>query len=706
MALSTFASTRVLYQQNFETATSVEETKWTFGGASISIASDNFGKFLELNQGQTNGRSAQLTWGPEIFLDADGNSVLADGVEPGTYNVKYDFSIKQGSNNQYNGAFTVFTNHAPVANQPYRNPWNPAGWWENYLFDMSQVNAEPTSYVVNAPGIETDGTWAIDYSDPTSFEAGQWYTVDLNVNTNTREVEYSVTSLAGDILASDTRTVPEADVNGDPISMYAEGIFIMVARYATIIDIDNIMVSYESEKDVATPPTIALTRVGQTADEQLNLNLRAYTITFMDGETLHVTGTDGSIEEAEYADCDGAYVYETTASGTLKAYTTFGEATSETVEIAVDCTPIVLPSVVATISSVSEGFGKTYTLTVDNSDVPLRPTIFIDYEYIDENGNKIAKEGEASGTKVTVNGKGVLKVTSLAYGYQSKSESIENDLQFATKRTYDFARMTQDEIKAAGFPSFETLNSSATSGFNNWTARKRLFYEVAGSEHENEEGTMVRDTAYPFGFIAEDNTVNVINYAVINRTDVADTATGEMFEGLTIFPDKGKLAEGSLPNIGMMYRIGLFNDQTNNTNNNIIVRDLEATDFVVVNYINNYGGNSVHPVVATDAEYFAQLGGEDAVYAAQEETVTEGEGDSAVEVGTGVYSVTHALYRVDTACTKITVFALVSGGDAVEGIEATEVAGDNWYYTIDGLRLAEPTRPGLYIHNGKKIIVK
>lgn len=43
---------------------------------------------------------------------------------------------------------------------------------------------------------------------------------------------------------------------------------------------------------------------------------------------------------------------------------------------------------------------------------------------------------------------------------------------------------------------------------------------------------------------------------------------------------------------------------------------------------------------------------------------------------------------------------------AVEGIEAEEVAGDNYYYTIDGIRLDQPNRPGLYIHNGKKIIVK
>ena len=68
MALPTFAATRVLYQQNFETATDPASIGWSYGGASISIASDEYGKFLELNQGQTNGRSAKVTWGQDIFM--------------------------------------------------------------------------------------------------------------------------------------------------------------------------------------------------------------------------------------------------------------------------------------------------------------------------------------------------------------------------------------------------------------------------------------------------------------------------------------------------------------------------------------------------------------------------------------------------------------------------------------------------------------
>lgn len=701
MALSSYASTRILYQQNFETATAAEETGWSYGGQSISVASDSFGKFLELSLGQNNGRSGQALWGQDIYL-YDGESIL----EKGTYSMKFDFAIAKGSNNQYNGCITVFTNHAPVNNQPYRNPWSPAGYWQNYIFDMSQVDKESLQYVVDGGTIETvgeDGTtsYAIDYADPSTFEEGKWYTVELEVDTNTREVEYSVTSLEGEIVKQDTRVVPENDVNGDPISMFAEGLFIMTARYQTIVDIDNLMIYLDTSYDWANEPTIALTRVGQTEDETLDLNMRAYTISFLDGETLHVVGPDGKEVSADYAECEGNYVFETSTSGVIKAWTTSGSAKSPVAEATVDCTPIILPEGVATISAVSAGYGKTYTLSVDNSNVPLRPTIFIDYEFTGVNGEKISAEGQASGCTVTVSEEGTLKITTAAFGYQSKTVSVKNDLQFETKKAWDFARLTEDEISAAlTGAAWNTLNSSDTSGFNNWTARKRLYYESTTETTEifDDEGTVIGSEpakVYPFGFIAEDNEVNVIKYAVIDRAAIAETSKGEYFDGLTIFPERGKVAEGGLPNVGMLYHIGLYNDQTTNNNNNVYVHDLDESDFVVVNYINNYGGNSNHPACATDDEYYAVLAGEDAVLKASDGTLNE---------ETGLYDIAYALYRIDTAITKITVYKQAGSG-AVEGVEAT-VAGDNYYYSIDGIRVAEPTRPGLYIHNGKKIIVK
>ncbi|MDE6479893.1 MAG: hypothetical protein K2L45_06445 [Muribaculaceae bacterium] len=706
LALSSFASTRILYQQNFETATSAEETGWSFGGASMSIASDAFGKYLELSLGQNNGRSGQVTWGQDIYLNEAGESILEDG----TYNLKFDFCIKTTSNNQYNSEITVFTNHAPIANNKYRNPWSQSAensWWQTYLFDMSQLeeaNENPV-YAINGATTELTGedgavTYGISFDETQTLSLGAWYTVELDVNTNTREVEYSVTSLEGEIVQAGTIEVPATNVNnGLDISMYAEGLFALLARYQTVYQFDNIMISFETSYEWANAPTIALTGMGQTEDEQSEPKARQYTITFLEEETLHVVGTDGQEIEVEWAECEGAYKYFTTTSGVLKAWTTVGEAKSEVVEENVECVAYVLPAADVTISSVKEGFGKTYTLTVSNADVPMRPTIFINYEFNGVNGEVVKAEEQASGCQLTVTEAGTLKVTTEAFGYEAKTIEVKNDLEFATKKVWDFARMTQEEISAAGFPAFEVLNSSATSGFNNWTARKRLYYSSATEtvESVDEEGNpiTVPATIYPFGFISEDNTTNVINYTVIDRAAIAETEKSQYFEGLTIFPDRGKVDEGGLPNVGMLYHIGLYNDQTKNNNNNIIVHDLDQNDFVVINYINNYGGNSNHPTCATDDEYYAQLAGEDAVYSVAETGVLNEE--------TGLYDVTYALYRIDTACAKITVYK--QNGDAVEAVEAVKAVDNNWY-SIDGVRVAQPTRPGLYIHNGKKIIVK
>lgn len=705
LALSSFASTRILYQQNFESCNTVEESGWSIAGGTAAIASNEYGKFLELALGQNNGRSAQVTWGQDIFMD-NGESILEEGV----YNLEFDFKIVTGSTNQYNGCLTVFTNHTPIASQPYRNPWSPAGYWQNYVFDMSQVANESYQFAVNGGTIETtadDNTksYAIDYSDPTTFEQGKYYKVVLEVNTASREVNYQVIDPANDydIVKDGVLVVPETDVDGNPINLYAEGIFIMLARYQTTYNIDNIKISTETSYEYANAPTITMTRLGMTEDEQLDVNLRAYTISFIEGETLHVIGTDGEETVVEWDECEGAYVYETTTSGTLKAYTSVGDAKSAEVEATVDCNPVVLPEVTATISSVSAGYGKTYTLSVSNADVPMRPTIFINYEFTGVNGEKLSGEDCASGEKVTVSEEGVLKLTSAAYGYQSKTITINNDLEFETKLVYDFARMTEEEIKAAGLTKVDPLRSDATSGENNWTARKRLYYNDVNSATENEDGETVYTAVYPFGYVAEDENALIERY-LCDNTGKESVDSEAYFDGLSIFPDAGKKKDG-FPNVGMLYRIGLYNNETTNSNNNVIIKNLDATDFVVVNSINNYGGNSIHPVVATAEEYYKTLAGEDAVYsvATQGTEVKEGEGEAAV--GTGVYTLTHALYRIDTAITKITIFKQAGAQSGVTGVEA-EVEGDNWYYSIDGVRMAEPTRPGIYIHNGKKIIVK
>lgn len=59
MCATSFAGTRVLYSQTFDQADDAAATGWSYGGASMTIASDDWGKFLELSLGQNNGRSVR-----------------------------------------------------------------------------------------------------------------------------------------------------------------------------------------------------------------------------------------------------------------------------------------------------------------------------------------------------------------------------------------------------------------------------------------------------------------------------------------------------------------------------------------------------------------------------------------------------------------------------------------------------------------------
>lgn len=53
---------------------------------------------------------------------------------------------------------------------------------------------------------------------------------------------------------------------------------------------------------------------------------------------------------------------------------------------------------------------------------------------------------------------------------------------------------------------------------------------------------------------------------------------------------------------------------------------------------------------------------------------------------------------------------VTNSGYETEGINditvAPEFVGNNKYYNLQGIEVADPTQPGLYIHNGKKILVK
>lgn len=685
VSLTGFASKRILFQQDFNFLFEPSETGWILN-CNAELVGTDCEKYLQLSNNGNSRRAAEVKWGEDLFFD-NGTSLLINGE----YDVTYDFCLQMSSTATHEGScFTVFTNGEPSFYSQYRT--GDGGCWEKWIFDMSQPVEKPCEFVVNsATLVETseDGTetYGIDYSNPITFVEGEWYSVSLKVNLDDRKVYYKIiSSTTGETVVSGVREVPQT-WGGENISDLAQGLYVYLSNYLARYDIDNIMVSFNAPYDYANIPTVNLCAIGGVdASGNETVYSRSYRISFIEGETLHVEGTDGSSFSAEYSECGGSYLYETTTGGILKAWTTCGTATSDIVEKDIVCSQIDVPAADVKLVSVSEGYGKTISLTCDNSSMELRPEIFMDYEYISNTGEKLFSVEEAqSGSEVTVDTPGILYVRTYSFGYGSGHSEFVNNTMYENKRVYDFARMTEEDIVAAGFPGFnQVLNSSRTYGFENWTARKRLYYNLPESY----------ERVYPFGFVSEDNTTNVIHYSVIDNASKEEQVSGTgYFDDLIVFPP----TSNGNRNVCMMQHIGLYNDQSNSpVNNYIYIYNLEETDFVVVNSISSYGANSCHPTVTTDDEYYAVLAGEDTGHSVAE----EGE-----LVGEGVYRVKHGVYRIDTAVTKITVLGETIPVK-VEELESTEVSDDEWYYSIDGIRMKNPTRPGLYIHKEKKIILK
>ncbi len=692
MLFATSASAGVsnLLKQDFESGTDPIALGWASPNLAtgMSITGDAEGNYFQFSLGQNNGRSCNWIWGSDIYNGK---------VNGGNYHMELEWCYKQGSNNQYGTQFRVVSSES--APQGNTNDLSKGNW----LFAITEVDDTRAFYVND----DTNNTFMVTI--------GEWMKISLDVDINARTVAYTVSDIFGNATyAEGTRTVPEEE------SMFATGINQHLARYQSIVQMDNIKVQVITDYDVANPPTVALTGV--------NGNERTYSISFGEEEELTIKGTDGKEETFFYMDCDGKYVYTTTTSGTLEAWTVSGSATSEVVSTEVECVPIALPGATATIIDVTDGYSKSYRLTVSNSDVPTQPTIFINYEFKNENGTVEASGTDKySGEVVSVSGKGTLTVTTLAPGFTETTVTIQNDKEFATTNDIDIQHLTAEDLLAKGFEAMDPLDSSSTSGETNWTGRMRMYYQVATGEVD-EEGNPTYSNVPVYG-PSESGYEPIQRYRFLQSKLNEETAhqlfaplytwygsTGATpkayFEedGVTpLVDDAGN--PGGTTNLQVKLGIGLVfsgqvNDNENYNPNNLSyspilinyttfgVDGLTDDDFIVVYKIDNYGGGSIHP------QYPAGIDPE----VAKEQYKAEHLG-GIVEVYTGLQ--TFQLYRVDTALSRVCILKTTS--DGIEEVGTGKLISDHNapVYNLNGIQVnPNSLKQGIYIKQGKKFIVR
>ena len=717
---------RILFSENYE-AGSVPAT-WTVNGNAqktyATIAGDTEGKYLSFTN-TDNGRSAHCFWGEGIF----------DPVKEGLteYTVSLDFQIQAFGNNQVNGEIAIFSGEGCASSNGAGTEFagGQKGVWANYslltpncLFGLAQdskiaTKDDPAHWFING-----------DSTDVIAPVAGTWYTLVLTVNVATKEVSYTLDDLDGTFHKAGSKTLAE-DAN-----VFASGLFLMGARYWSVTNVDNVKVSVPG--DFANVPVIALTGLKDSE--------RTYTITFLEGETLHVKGTDGSEKTIGYFDAGevaGQYVITTTQSGTISAYTTAGTMTSETVTMEVNCEPIVLPSPTYAIISAAEGYEKTYQFTIDNTGVEMQPEIFMDFSFKSDNGtDDFVLNNQNNGASVTLPSKGTLTVTTKALGYANGSTTIKNDMEFVVKHDIDIQHITADELLAKGFEKMDDLDSNTTSGESNWTARLRLYYDILTGEKDEEGNDLY--TRYPvYGFTKatvklEDGTEveQTYDYEPIQRYRYLQSKLNEetahsLFAPMYVWygttgVDKSYYEEdgvtpkvdpagnpGGTTNLQVKLGIGIvFSGQVNdaeNYNPNSIayspilintttmgVDGLTDEDMIVVSKIDNYGGGSVHPQFPA--------GTDPAAAKVEYKKMHLGATNSTCK-GTETFT----LYRVDTALNRVLVLSpSTSGIDEIFNADQKVISDHNApIYNLNGVQVnAKNLKAGVYVKQGKKFIVR
>ena len=654
MALSAQAGVKVLYNQNYQTVSDASSSGWV-GQVSDGLAmgsTDDGTKYVQYSTGANNDRSAHLIWGEDLLKSQNVTS----------YSLSFYFSIVAFGSNHTTSEIAVMSDENTCTDGPnsnFRYPYitkdkaNKVN--TNWLFDLTQLaqyDADNKQTGISATG---DQPFAVngDSTNQVKLSSGMFYCVTLDVDTEARTVDYSVTTVAGDVVTSGVYNIPES------ANVYATGLYYLGGRYQNVSRFTEIQISTESEGDFANKPTVSLTKID-------NAN-REYTIGFMEGETLHLKYQGGEEQIISYDDVDdGNYVWSNNGTaGTLEAWTTSGDATSEVNTMEVENDIVALPTATADIANVEVGYGKTYKLQASNADVPLQPQLFLDYTFTDKNGNiikdkdgfEIQGKGKSPGQEVTVPCEGFLNITTKAAGYAPATTTIENNIEYEVKHDFNFAHMGESDFTNADFAADGNVTGNyATYGRLYWytaeDSTKMVYNEIPQFTKKSSEWT-------------DGKLVDGITFTATPTVNV------HFFQGvgLNLEGKKGDRQDGSW--ISSLY---------------LTLDDGTENDIVAVSSLSNYGSNALHPAVADQASFLA----------------SDNAPVTSILKGTDQIG----LYRISDALARILVFTPKGGEAAINNVNTT-VAKDDVYYTISGIKLpGKPTQKGIYIKNGKTVVIK
>lgn len=376
------------------------------------------------------------------------------------------------------------------------------------------------------------------------------------------------------------------------------------------------------------------------------------------------------------------------------------------------------PEVSISFKQNGDNYIPVYNFSSDQSSIAGTPTVTYSYEINSSKGTATSYEATEKGT---------LKVIVSADGYTSAEKTvIINNILFNRSYNYDFSTLTSHSETTVGNPiNYNNINCQAYSlesdAFENITLNgmsqlcARTAGKTLGLMSRVGKGSVTYTGSFPEGsfFVGDNNvsTTNVLSYSQY----------GFVKELSVYIP----LVTVSVSDAGFA---------TYATTNNVVVPESNDVKVMTVKVnaegtaieLNEVKAGTVIPA-KTGILVKATAGNHDFVVTSDKgETLAYNDLKAATE---GVTSVDDKFFALTKLGEKVG-FALVANGVVIPagkaylevpgktaakffgldgeatGINSVKTAkADGAYYTLEGVKTTKPVK-GLYIHNGKKIVVK
>ena len=426
-------SKRVLNSQDYETATAAD---WTSPSGTVSFKTGDatYGNYARVDVSGTGNRSCYKS----VSYAYEPNGYTSAEMTTKGYVIEFDLRMAGGRQKDRSAAQFIVTTHTTEKGEPNPNlATNSTYTGEDYIFALSQ----PTN---TTGGLET--TWYVNDLTNTNNSitlADAWHHFKLTVTETS--VDY--------IITKGTETVKSGSLAVSELPKIT-GFFGLVGRTYGYLTFDNLDIYDYTANVTVSVPTFTFKKVAGAN--------RVYTIANPNGSgTLYYT-TAAADEAPEV----GSEAYTSTTetsvdvsfaqSGTYYAYVlhTNGTTTSPVVSQAITAGEVTLATPVFTVTDMvlaEDGFYyPQITFSSDNSKIEGAPVSTFDQT-----------------SPYTFTGKGSFTVTASADGYTSSSATYTVNDSYILKNTIDFGDLKADDFDtsvwetATGSPRDRWTNGSA-----------------------------------------------------------------------------------------------------------------------------------------------------------------------------------------------------------------------------------------------------